>query len=231
MTAMRSESTSGYALRDERREPLRVADLVVAALELDEACGGAGPRSRSGRAAWAAGSSLVGLVVREPARRVVEHVVAVLREPVVVPVVLVGAVALVVRGLPLVLVVAEAVQHHDQRMARARALHRLGHVHVERRAVEARRRCPSRCARRRRSRRSAFSVGQDGVNVGRQSGAAEALAGGTSISARPRPQQIDPRLMERAGSRRACPPKRDNRASVSAARARPCRWRRGRRSA
>ena len=73
---------------------------------------GAGRR----RPACAAGTSLGRAVVAEAARGVGEHVVAVLREPVVVPVVLVRAVALVGRRLPLVLVVAEAVQHHDQRV-------------------------------------------------------------------------------------------------------------------
>src|SRR5215204_5588038 len=71
-------------------------------------------------------------------RAVAQDVVAVLGEPAVVPVVLVGAVALVGGGLPLVLVVSKAVEHHDQWVAAAAVLHRLRQVHVHRRAVDAR---------------------------------------------------------------------------------------------
>ena len=59
-------------------------------------------------------------------------------EPRVVPVVLVAAVAPVGRRLPLVLVVAEAVKHHDQRMVLSAARRRQGEVDVELGAVEAR---------------------------------------------------------------------------------------------
>ena len=59
-----------------------------------------------------------------------QDVIAVLGEPVVVPVVLVGAVSVVGGRLPLVLVVAEPMQHDDQGVFRARVMCRLGEVDV-----------------------------------------------------------------------------------------------------
>ena len=76
-------------------------------------------------------------VVEESACRVGQHIKAVLRKPVIVPVPLVGAVAGVAAGFPLVFVVGKPVQQDDQRVAGAGA--RLGQrqIDIEQRFIPA----------------------------------------------------------------------------------------------
>ena len=139
MTATSSVSTDGEGLGDLRGQPLGVPDLHVLVLDAD------GPGGLAVRALLGAGGAGRGrrfvrcarAVVAEAAGGVGHHVEAMAREPVRVPVPLVGVVADVVGRLPLVLVVAESVQHHDERV-RAGARRRSGHVDVEDAAVEAR---------------------------------------------------------------------------------------------
>jgi len=142
----------GEGRRGQRGQVLAVTDLDVLVLHPDRSAGGA---VRPGRR-WVAGRDGrrvtvrvgagrgVGLIgpgralVGEAAGGVGQDVVAVLGEPVTVPVVLVGAVTLVGGGLPLVLVVAEPVEHHHQRVAlRAVVVRWQGDVDVQRGAVEA----------------------------------------------------------------------------------------------
>jgi hypothetical protein len=123
-------------LRNQGGEPLRVADLPVAALELDVPVRRGRRSARRERGLRPIGGRGRGL---EPARGVRERVVAVAGEPVRVPAVQVAAVALVGVRLPVVLVVPEPVEHHDQALLRG-PFAREREVDVERRAVEARHR-------------------------------------------------------------------------------------------
>ena len=119
----------GDALVDEQAEQvLRVVRLVALVGEVDPAARAAGVVARRRRAAR----------VAEPARRVVDDRVALLREADVV--VVVGGRAAVALGrgrLEVALVAALAVQHRDRR-ERAVAGRRQRHVDVERDAVEGR---------------------------------------------------------------------------------------------
>ena len=146
----------------QRGEVLAVADLDLLVLDADGAVGQRRTPTR-GRRASAVGSARA--LVVETARGVGQDVEAVRGEPVAVPVVLVRTVTGVGRGLPLVLVVAEAVEHHHQRVLAAPAVARQGHVDVQRRAVEAldlrSTPCPRRPGTRRRTPPEASSRRRD----------------------------------------------------------------------
>ena len=77
-------------------------------------------------------------VVVKAARRVGQNVETMLGEPVVVPVPFVGVVPFVSPGFPLVLVVGEAVKHHDERVPVAGSRLRESQVHVQGGGVPAR---------------------------------------------------------------------------------------------
>src|SRR5438094_4902066 len=99
---------------------LGVANLELLALEVDRRARRRQPR-RAGR-----GGRLVALrwAGGEAARCVGQHVVAMRGEPVAVPVPLVAVIGRIAGGLPFVLVVAEAVQQHDQRVSTGRTRRR-----------------------------------------------------------------------------------------------------------